>query len=133
LLVIFVFLGSNLPCMLKTTSEKNNRYAIGFYNLENLFDTVDDEKTLDNDFTESSVKNWNEKRFRKKIKKLSRVISNIGFQDIGHPPVLLGVAEVENAAVLEDLVTSKFLQKKNYGFVHFDSPDERGIDTALLS
>jgi predicted extracellular nuclease len=118
--------------MPETTSEKNNHFSIGFYNLENLFDTVDDPNTLDDDFTEFSEKNWNEKRFRKKIKKLGRVISNIGYQDIKHPPVLLGVAEVENAAVLDALVTSKFLKKKSYDFVHFDSLDERGIDTALL-
>ncbi len=118
--------------MPETTSEKTNHFSIGFYNLENLFDTVDDPKTLDDDFTEFSEKNWNEKRFREKIKKLGRVISSIGYQDIKHPPVLLGVAEVENAAVLDALVSSKFLKKKNYDFVHFDSPDERGIDTALL-
>jgi predicted extracellular nuclease len=118
--------------MPETTSEKTNHFSIGFYNLENLFDIVDDPKTLDDDFTEFSEKKWNEKRFREKIKKLGRVISSIGYQDIKHPPVLLGVAEVENADVLEALVSSKFLKKKGYDFVHFDSPDERGIDTALL-
>lgn len=118
--------------MQETTPEKTKHFAIGFYNLENLFDTVDDPKTLDDDFTEFSKKNWNEKRFRKKIKKLARVISSIGYQDIKHPPVLLGVAEVENAAVLDDLVASKFLHRKGYDYVHFDSPDERGIDNALI-
>jgi predicted extracellular nuclease len=113
-------------------TDKTEHYSIGFYNLENLFDTIDDSRTLDDDFTEFSEKKWNEKRFRKKVRKLGRVISSIGYEDIQHPPVLLGVAEVENAAVLDALVASKFLQKKDYGYVHFDSPDERGIDTALL-
>lgn len=113
-------------------ADKTSHFSIGFYNLENLFDTIDDSRTLDDDFTESSEKNWNEKRFQKKVKKLGRVISSIGYEDIQHPPVLLGVAEVENAAVLDALVSSKFLRKKDYGYVHFDSPDERGIDTALL-
>ena len=93
---------------------------------------MDDFKTLDDDFTEFSEKKWNNKRFRKKVRKLGQVISSMGYQDILHPPVLLGVAEVENATVLDALVTSKFLQNKDYGYVHFDSPDERGIDTALL-
>ena len=56
----------------------------------------------------------------------------MGYEEIKFPPVLLGVAEVENAQVLDALVDSKFLRKKEYGYVHFDSPDERGIDTALL-
>jgi len=128
----FCILGSNYFQMPETTSKKTNHFSIGFYNLENLFDTVDDPETLDDDFTEFSDKKWNEKRFRKKIKKLGRVISNIGYRDIKHPPVLLGVAEVENAGVLDALVSSKFLKKKDYDYVHFDSPDERGIDTALL-
>ena len=75
---------------------------------------------------------WNTKRFKKKVKKIGRVISNIGLDDIGHPPVIIGVAEVENEYVLQELVASEYLKSKNYKIVHFDSPDERGIDTALL-
>ena len=107
-------------------------YTIGFYNVENLFDTEDDQNTLDDDFTEFSEKNWTEKRFRKKVRKLGKVISCIGYDEIQHPPVLLGVAEVENSDVLDELLASKFLRDKGYDYVHFDSPDERGIDTALL-
>ena len=114
------------------TSSAANQYCFAFYNLENLFDTKDDPKTLDDDFTEDADRKWTKKRFRKKIKKLGSVIQQIGYDDIGFPPVIVGVAEVENRDVLEALVASKFLQKKNYGIVHFDSPDERGIDTALL-
>ncbi|MEM7186405.1 MAG: endonuclease/exonuclease/phosphatase family protein [Bacteroidota bacterium] len=117
------------------TEEKNSdisRYSIGFYNVENLFDTEDDPDTLDDDFTVHSEKNWTEKRFRKKIRKLGKVISKIGYEKIDHPPVLLGLAEVENSEVLDALLDTKFLREKGYDYVHFDSPDERGIDTALL-
>ena len=107
-------------------------FTIAFYNLENLFDTVDDHRTLDDDFTENSDKNWNEKRFKKKVKKLGGVISQLGYNEIKHPPALIGVAEVENRLVLEKLIASKYLNKKGYNVIHFDSPDERGIDTALL-
>jgi hypothetical protein len=118
---------------MNSTSKSNaSQYTIAFYNLENLFDTKDDRKTLDDDFTKNSHKGWGEKRFRKKIKKLGKVISNIGYNSTKHPPALIGVAEVENLFVLEELVASKFLKSKNYDIVHFDSPDERGIDTALL-
>ncbi len=118
--------------MPEKTSDPENRYSIAFYNLENLFDTTDDPDTLDDDFTPDSQKKWNEKRYRKKVKKMGRVISNIGYEDIGFPPAIIGLAEVENALVLQDLVDSKFLKKKDYDYVHFDSSDERGIDTALL-
>ncbi len=118
--------------MTYTSTSEKNYYTIGFYNLENLFDTENDPNTLDDDFTEDSERNWNEDRYHKKIRKLGKVISNLGFKEVSHPPVLVGVAEVENDKVLEDLVTSKYLKSKNYGFIHYESPDERGIDTALL-
>ncbi|QIE59628.1 endonuclease [Rasiella rasia] len=114
------------------SSSDVNHYCFAFYNLENLFDTKNDPVTLDDDFTEKSDRRWNEKRFRKKIKKLGSVIQQIGYADIGFPPIIVGVAEVENKYVLEELVNSKFLKEKNYGVVHYDSPDERGIDTGLL-
>lgn len=114
------------------SSSDVNHYCFAFYNLENLFDTKNDPVTLDDDFTEKSDRRWNEKRFRKKIKKLGSVIQQIGYADIRFPPIIVGVAEVENKYVLEELVNSKFLKEKNYGVVHYDSPDERGIDTGLL-
>ncbi len=107
-------------------------YTIAFYNLENLFDTEDDPLTLDDDFTVNAPRQWNAKRFQKKIKKLGRVISQIGYNDIQHPPAIVGIAEVENETVVKALVDSKFLKDKGYQYVHFDSSDERGIDTALL-
>ncbi len=109
-----------------------NLYTVAFYNLENLFDTLNDPEILDDDFTPGTEMDWNEKRYNKKLKKLGQVISQIGYAETNHPPVLLGVAEVENETVLKGLVDSTFLKNKNYGYAHFDSPDERGIDTALL-
>ncbi len=109
-----------------------NLYTVAFYNLENLFDTLNDPETLDDDFTPGTEMDWNEKRYSKKLKKLGQIISQIGYAETAHPPVLLGVAEVENETVLKGLVNSTFLKNKNYGYAHFDSPDERGIDTALL-
>ncbi len=114
-------------------SKKNTNYhTIAFYNLENLFDTQDDPNTLDEDFLPDSEKQWNRKRYENKIFKLGTVISNIGFSKARKSPILVGVAEVENQKVLEDLVSSKHLKNKNYGIVHYDSPDERGIDVGLL-
>ena len=118
--------------MTYTSTSKISYHTIGFYNLENLFDTENDPNILDDDFTENSERNWNKDRYNKKIEQLGKVISNIGYKETSNPPVIIGVAEVENNEVLNDLIASKHLKNKGYDFVHFDSPDERGIDTALL-
>lgn len=114
--------------------KKKNKhlYSVGFYNLENLFDTIDDPNTLDDDFTPQGKKKWSNKRYRKKVFKLAKTISEICENKHNPYPILMGIAEVENAMVVEDLINSKPLEDANYGFVHYDSPDERGIDTALL-
>ncbi|MFD0964557.1 endonuclease/exonuclease/phosphatase family protein [Pseudofulvibacter geojedonensis] len=109
-----------------------NKHTIAFYNLENLFDVKDDPYTLDDDFLPWGKKFWTKKRYRKKISKLANTIKSIGDENSGNPPILVGVAEVENAKVLEDLIESQPLQACKYNYVHYDSPDERGIDVALL-
>ena len=115
------------------TKEKNHAaYTIAFYNLENLFDTIDDPNTLDDDFTPKGRKHWYYKRYKKKIKKLGNVIAQLGTEKSFHSPAIIGVVEVENQQVLEDLVQTKNLKEQHYGIVHYDSPDERGIDVALL-
>jgi len=117
---------------IKDVKQESTQISVAFYNLENLFDTQDDPKTLDDDFTPKGFKHWDEKRYAKKLKKLGKVIARIGEKDNAEPPAIVGVAEVENAKVLEELVQVKSLKKHEYGVVHFDSPDERGIDVGLL-
>ena len=107
-------------------------YTVAFYNLENLFDTVDDENTLDDDFTPTGFKKWTKKRYHKKLFRLAKVISKIGYQSTKKAPVLVGIAEVENEEVIKDLLNTEPLREIDYGYVHYDSPDERGIDTGLL-
>lgn len=106
--------------------------TIAFYNLENLFDLEDDKLTNDNDFLPTSVKKWTHKRYQNKLRKLGFSISNIGKKETGKHPALVGLAEVENAKVIEDLIASKHLKDCSYNYVHYDSLDERGIDVALL-
>lgn len=106
--------------------------TIAFYNIENLFDIYDDEQTNDDDFLPTSAKRWTKKRYNKKISKLGSVISKIGFELSNKPPIIVGLAEVENKLVLEDLIQCEDLSSFNYGYVHYDSNDERGIDVALL-
>ena len=116
----------------KSKEKNKNAFTIAFYNLENLFDTVDDPKTFDDDFTSGGKLKWSKKRYFKKISRLSHVIKQLGSKKSFVPPVLVGVAEVENKKVLEDLVNSKSLQKFHYDYVHYDSMDDRGIDVGLL-
>ena len=111
---------------------KENLYTVAFYNVENLFDTKNNPETLDDDFLPKSERGWSKKRYEKKIFKIGTTLSNIGFKDTNKSPILIGLAEVENLEVVEDLVASKHLVNKDYGIVHYDSPDERGIDVALL-
>jgi len=111
---------------------KDNLYSVGFYNLENLFDTIDDPNTLDDDFTPKGIKKWSNKRYKRKLFKLAKTISEIESTKANPFPILMGIAEVENAVVIQDLLDAEPLKNANYGFVHYDSPDERGIDTALI-
>lgn len=113
-------------------SDIKHRFTVAFYNLENYFDTTNDDHVLDDDFTPKGFKKWNDKRFFKKSHKLARAIAHIGEGESELPPVLLGIAEVENGGVIEKLLATDDLKDINYDYVHFDSPDERGIDTALI-
>ena len=112
--------------------KKTPVFSVGFYNLENLFDSVNDAFTLDKDYTPDGKLNWDEQKYETKIRNIGRAIAAIGTHRIEEPPVFLGVAEVENDKVLEDLIASEAMQPHDYDFVHYESPDERGIDVAFL-
>ncbi len=113
-------------------SKKYKIRTVAFYNVENLFDTINNPETFDDDFTSKGKNHYTSKVYWDKIDKLSTVISQIGFDKTKTSPAIIGLAEVENRAVLEDLIKSKNLKKKRYEIIHFDSPDRRGIDVALL-
>ena len=114
------------------TESKEKFFTIAFYNVENLFDTKDDPTILDDEFTPGTQKNWTKSRYDKKLFKLGTALSNIGYKETAKAPVIIGLAEVENLEVINDLINSKHLANKGYDTVHYDSPDERGIDVALL-
>ena len=111
---------------------RNDLQTVAFYNVENLFDVKDNLQTYDNDFLPTALKNWTPKRYNNKLKNLGFAISNIGKKETGKPPAIVGLAEVENAAVIKDLIASKHLKDYQYDYIHYDSLDERGIDVALL-
>jgi hypothetical protein len=108
--------------------EKPQELRIQFYNVENLFDTIDDPETNDEEFTPTGKKNWTEERYNEKLNHLAKVLT--AREDKG--PSLIGLCEVENLKVVQDLAATGGLAAWDLGIVHKDSPDGRGIDVALM-
>lgn len=106
-----------------------NEYTVVAYNVENLFDTFDDPNIPDEEFLPGSEKQWTEERYQKKLDDLAKVISEINPKEL---PEIIGLVEVENRTVLEDLIRTGPLANEKYGIVHKESPDYRGIDVALI-
>lgn len=134
-LVVFAFIACSEQHSLQRTLDPDKKYktvCIGFYNVENLFDTLDAENVEDEEYTPDGPNSWGKERYEKKLNDLAKVIQDIGTEKTPHGPAILGLAEVENRRVLEDLVETEPIADRNYKIVHHDSPDERGIDVALL-
>jgi len=107
-------------------------HTIAFYNLENLFDTIDNPNKFDESSPIMEIKGNRDVIFKKKIKNMARVIADIGKETTHNSPVIMGVSEIENQEVLEAIINDSSLIEKDYGIIHYDSPDARGIDVALL-
>ena len=113
---------------------QQKKYAVqtvAFYNFENLFDTINGPNN-DEEWLPRGAQNWTGERYKKKLANLSRVLAEIGSGENPNSPALIGGSEIENRGVLEDLIKQPKLIDKGYGIIHFDSPDKRGIDVALL-
>ena len=106
-------------------------YMVAFWNFENLFDIYNDPETHDDEFTPEGIKKWNETKYQKKLYNLERVIFDMAAINKEYP-IVLGVSEIENRSVLEDLVSQPKLKGAKYRVCHFDSPDARGVDVAFL-
>ncbi|HEX2629564.1 MAG TPA: endonuclease/exonuclease/phosphatase [Chitinophagaceae bacterium] len=119
--------------MISFGQKKNYKAAvIGFYNLENLYDTIDNPIVNDEEFLPKGVRNYSGTIYMDKLNRLATVISQIGVEVSPDGPAILGVAEIENDTVLNDLVHQKLIEKRGYKIVHYDSKDIRGVDVGLL-
>ncbi len=107
-------------------------HTIAFYNLENLFDTINDPLKNDEASPIMELKANPQEVYKKKVQNMARVVADIGSDLSNNAPAIIGVSEVENREVLVDLVNNPLLLPLDYGIVHYDSPDGRGIDVALL-
>jgi hypothetical protein len=122
LLVLLIIIFVNQSCKQELTT-------VGFYNIENLFDTLDNPHTNDNEFLPGSEKDWNTEKYTNKLDSLAKIIALIGDKN---GPEILGLCEMENKAVLEDLVTRPIIADLKYEIAHLESNDYRGIDVALF-
>jgi predicted extracellular nuclease len=109
----------------------DGKYVVMFYNLENLFDTLKSQGVLDGEYLPSAAKGWNSQKYWKKNNNMCEVVRRIAEENATFPTII-GVSEIENRNVLEDIAANPKLAKANYRIVHYDSPDYRGVDVALL-
>lgn len=124
-----------LLCLPKVWSQQEKRFkihTIAFYNLENLFDTINDPLKYDEASPMMEIKANRSEVYKNKIKNMARVIASIGSDKANNSPAIIGVCEIENRDVLVDLVNDPLLLGKDYGIIHFEGPDRRSIDVALL-
>jgi Endonuclease/Exonuclease/phosphatase family len=105
---------------------------VAFYNLENFYDTIHNPNINDEDFLPNGAKNYTSKVYWTKVQHLATVVSQIGTDINPDGIAFIGVAEIENDTVLNDLIHHPLLKDRNYKIVHYDSRDIRGIDVALL-
>jgi len=129
-LSIYLLLFITLNAFSQPEKWKNKKYFTAVsYNVENLFDTINDPTKNDNEFTPNTEKNYNTDRYFKKIENISSVIQSINKNEL---PEIIGLVEVENKSVLKDLVASNNLKSGNYQIIIEEGPDPRGIDCAFL-
>lgn len=128
LFVSLIFLSYSFSC----AQEKLNIGVIGFYNFENLYDTINQEYTDDEEFTPDGTRRYTGEVYLDKLKHLDRVISELGTDHSPDGVSILGVAEIENRTVLKDFCNQEKIKSKGFKIVHYDSRDVRGVDVGLL-
>ena len=125
ILLLFLLVASGVD------AQQRKGYVMGFYNLENLFDIYDDPVKNDEEYLPDGKNKWTEVKYRKKLQNMAKVIRSMK-EDNGVWHSVLGVSEIENRLVLEDLVIEPQIAEANYQIIHYDGPDRRGVDVALL-
>jgi hypothetical protein len=137
LTVLLSFLSISAFSQTETKSEKidSSLYkvaVVAFYNLENIFDTIDDPDVRDEEFLPNGGNLWETQKYNMKLEHMSRVISQLGDDYVKGGPMICGICEIENKGVTQDLINTKHLKKSNYDFVQYEGPYSRGVDVALI-
>ena len=128
---ILMMISLLLVLAVSVTAQDKRSYVIGFYNLENLFDVYDDPVKNDEEFLPDGTNKWTEAKYQKKLTNMAKVIKEMAKEN-GRYHTILGVSEIENRLVLEDLVMQPEIADANYQIIHYDGPDRRGVDVAML-
>ena len=129
ILAVSVLISVIVTSFAEGSFNKKRNLTVVFYNVENLFDTKNNSGANDGEFTPEGANKWTEERYTKKVNDISKVLGSVNNNEL---PEIIGLCEIENRKVLDDLVKTKLLQEGNYEIEHFESPDFRGIDCALL-
>lgn len=116
----------------ESQGRKYKVYGVAFYNLENLFDTINNNGKYDLEFSPQGARRWDGRKYWSKINNLARAIASMKTATTPMGPAVIGVSEIENRSVLEDLVADPQISKWSLEIVHHDSPDRRGVDVGLL-
>lgn len=127
--LVFVMIHSSVKAQ---EQKKFKIHTFAFYNLENLFDTINDPYKFDESSPIMELKTNRHEVYQKKVKNMARVLADIGKDVSNNAPAIIGISEVENQEVVEDVINDSVLRDINYGIIHYHSPDARGIDVALL-
>ena len=112
--------------------KKFSLYAVGFYNLENLFDTCHDEGKNDYEYLPAGANKWTALKYTNKLHNMARALAEMGTKKLPVGCAVIGVSEVENANALTDLVNQPELKARGFQFAHIEGPDRRGVDCAML-
>ena len=132
-LLFFVLLALTLATCTVNSQKRYNVYGVGFYNLENLFDTCHDDGKNDYEYLPDGTNKWTGLKYSHKLRNMARVLAEMGTDKLpGIGCAAIGVSEVENAKCLTDLCNQEPLKARNFQFVHIEGPDQRGVDCALL-
>jgi len=127
-ITVLVLIGNSV-----TAQQKQYTVAVvGFYNVENLFDTINQSNVNDEEFTPTGANLYTPTVYLDKLSKLEQVISDIGTEVSPDGLSVLGLAEIENETVIQDLIKQPKLKPRNYQYVHYNSPDVRGVDVGLI-
>ncbi len=135
--IFILFAAIAMMCGINAVAADQNKqqvrvYGVAFYNLENLFDTINANGSYDLEFSPHGSRQWNSHKYWSKIKNMAYAISRLTTPTTPKGPAIIGVSEIENKSVLDDLVRDPQIRSLGLQVVHHDSPDRRGVDVGLL-
>lgn len=131
-LVVSMSVSAGTPNNAEQPKKRMQMYGVAFYNLENLFDTINNNGKYDLEFSPAGKNNWDGHKYRSKLRNLAYAISQMTTKATPMGPAIIGCSEIENRSVLDDLVAEPAIKDWNLKVIHHDSPDVRGVDVSLL-